>query len=160
LTQLNDVAVEVPALAGELAAAFWPGPLTMVLKRHPAIPGEVSLGRDTVAVRMPSHPVARALIEAAGVPVVAPSANRFTRPSATTAQHVLDDLIGRVDLILDGGPTPIGLVSTVLDLTSDPPLVLRPGGITLETLRQHIPHVERFQQPVAMDDDTARPASP
>ena len=160
MPQLETVAIDIPPLAYDLAAAFWPGPLTMVLKRHPDIPGGVSLGRDTVAVRMPSHPVAHALIEAAGVPVVAPSANRFTRPSATSAQHVLTDLEGRVDLVLDGGPTQIGLESTVLDLTSDPPLVLRPGGVTLEALRQHIPTVERFQQPLAMDDEAARPASP
>jgi L-threonylcarbamoyladenylate synthase len=158
--QLDRVAVAVPDLARRLAEAFWPGPLTLVLKRHPHIPDNVSLGRDTVAVRLPSHPVAQALIAAAGVPVVAPSANRFTRPSATTAQHVIDDLTGHVDVILDGGPTPIGVESTVLDLTTTPPLVLRPGGVTIEALRAVIPDVQRYSSMVPLDDSRARPASP
>lgn len=160
VAELARVAVDIPERAQQLAAAFWPGALTLVLKRHPQVPGSVSQGRDTIAVRLPSHPVAHALIEAAGVPVVAPSANRFTRPSATTAQHVLADLDGRVDLILDGGPTPIGVESTVVDLTVDPPIVLRPGGVTFEALREHMPDVQRYSAAVAMDDDSARPASP
>ena len=158
--QLAGVAVDVPDLAWRLAEHFWPGPLTLVLKRHPNIPDNVSMGRDTVAVRLPSHPVAQALIAAAGVPVVAPSANRFTRPSATTAQHVLADLEDRIDIILDGGPTAIGLESTVLDVTVTPPRVLRPGGTTLEALRRVVPAVQQAQAQVAMADDTARPASP
>jgi L-threonylcarbamoyladenylate synthase len=158
--QLSAVAVNIPDLAWRLAAIFWPGPLTLVLKRHRDVPDTVSMGRDTVAVRMPSHPVAQALIEAAGVPVVAPSANRFTRPSATSAQHVLTDLNTRIDLVLDGGPTPIGLESTVLDVTVTPPVVLRPGGVTIEALQHHIPEVQQFQHPVAMSDEAARPASP
>ena len=158
--QLTEVAVNVPDLAWRLAEHFWPGPLTLVLKRHPNIPDNVSMGRDTVAVRLPSHPVAQALIAAAGVPVVAPSANRFTRPSATTAQHVLADLEGRIDIILDGGPTPIGLESTVLDVTTSPPVVLRPGGTTLEALQQVVPDVQQAQAQVAMADEAARPASP
>ena len=158
--QLEQVAVEIPDVARRLAAAFWPGPLTLVLKRHARIPESVSLGRDTVAVRLPSHPVARALIEAAGVPVVAPSANRFTRPSATSAAHVYNDLGGSVDIILDGGPTPIGVESTVLDVTVDPPLLLRPGGVTIEALREHIPNVQRVSETIPVDDAGARPASP
>jgi L-threonylcarbamoyladenylate synthase len=158
--QLEQVAVEIPDVARRLAAAFWPGPLTLVLKRHARIPESVSLGRDTVAVRLPSHPVARALIEAAGVPVVAPSANRFTRPSATSAAHVLNDLGGSVDIILDGGPTPIGVESTVLDVTVHPPVLLRPGGVTLEALREHVPDVQRLSEAISMDDTEARPASP
>jgi L-threonylcarbamoyladenylate synthase len=141
LNQLDQVAVNVPELARQLAAAFWPGPLTLVLQRGDNIPANISAGRDTLAVRMPDHPVALALIQAAGVPVAAPSANRFARPSATTAQHVLDDLAGRVDIVLDAGPTTIGLESTVLDLTQDTPVVLRPGGISLEQLRPFIPDV-------------------
>ena len=117
-----------------LQTHFWPGPLTLVLPRGKHIPTIVSSGRDTVAMRMPNHPVAQALIQASGVPIAAPSANRFGHISPTTAQHVLDDLDGRIDLVLDGGPTHIGVESTVLDLTSHPPRILRPGGITREQI--------------------------
>src|SRR5262245_22416754 len=126
--QLDDIAEQIPPLARELAAAFWPGPLTLVLRRRSIVPANVSAGRETVAVRMPAHPVALALCGAAGVPIAAPSANLFTRTSPTEAEHVLEDLAGRIDLLLDGGPTPIGLESTVLDLTQSPPALLRPGG--------------------------------
>lgn len=139
--QLRDVAADIPPIAYRLAEAFWPGPLTMVLKRGENIPGTVSAGTETVAVRYPAHPVPQALIRAAGVPVAAPSANRFSRPSPTTAQHVLEDLDGRVDVILDGGPCPIGVESTVLNLLSAPPMILRPGGLTLEKLQIIIPDV-------------------
>jgi L-threonylcarbamoyladenylate synthase len=117
-----------------LIAVFWPGPLTLVLPRGVRVPPIVSAGLDTVAVRMPDHPVAQALIEASGVPIAAPSANRFGGVSPTTAQHVLDDLGGRIDLILDGGPARVGVESTVLDLTGDFPRILRPGGVTREQL--------------------------
>jgi L-threonylcarbamoyladenylate synthase len=136
---LPRLAREVPGRAHALAAAFWPGPLTLVLPRQPEVPAIVTAGGPTVAVRVPAHPVARELLRAAGLPVVAPSANRFTRPSPTTAQHVLADLRGHVDLVLDGGPTPIGVESTVIDLTRTPPVLLRPGGVTLEALRAHVP---------------------
>lgn len=135
------LAKTVPAYATLLAEAFWPGPLTMVMARGEAVPDNVSSGLPTVAVRMPIHPVARALIDAAGTPIAAPSANTFTRPSATTAAHVLEDLYGRVDVVIDGGPTPLGLESTVIDLTVNPPVVLRPGGVVLEDLRRVIPDV-------------------
>lgn len=138
---LASVAVDLPPIADELVQRHFPGALTLILKRHPRIAANVSSGMDTVAVRMPSHPVARALIAAAGVPVAAPSANRFSRPSATTAQHVLEDLDGRVDLILDGGAAHIGVESTILDLTVVPPVVLRPGGVSLEALQQIVPAV-------------------
>jgi L-threonylcarbamoyladenylate synthase len=132
---LASVAVRRPPWLDELAARFWPGPLTLVLARAAAVPLVVTAGGETVAVRVPSHPAARALIEAAGVPIAAPSANRFGRTSPTTAAHVLEDLDGRIEMVLDGGPTEVGLESTVLDLTSDPPVVLRPGGVTVEQLR-------------------------
>lgn len=138
---LASVALELPPIADELVQRHFPGALTLILKRHPRIAANVSAGLDSVAVRMPSHPVARALIAAAGVPVAAPSANRFSRPSATTAQHVLEDLDGRVDLILDGGAAHIGVESTILDLTVVPPVVLRPGGVSLEALQQIVPAV-------------------
>jgi L-threonylcarbamoyladenylate synthase len=140
--QLDQVACDFLPLASQLAERFWPGPLTLVLKRHPSIPANVSSGMPTVAVRMPSHPVSLALLRAAQVPIAAPSANRFSRPSATTARHVLEDLGGAVDLILDGGPASIGLESTIVDLTRDPPVVLRPGGIPLEDLRELLPAVQ------------------
>src|SRR5262249_6860445 len=120
----------------EIAARFWPGPLTLVLPRAPVVPLVTTGGLDTVAVRVPDHPVARALIEASGVPIAAPSANRSGRPSPTLARHVRDDLDRRIELILDGGPTPVGVESTVLDMTDDSPLLLRPGGVPLESLRE------------------------
>jgi len=140
--QLRDLARDIPAVAAELADAFWPGPLTLILRRAPGVPGIIAEGRDTIAVRMPAHPVARALLQAAGIPVGAPSANTFTRPSATTAQHVLEDLDGRIAMVLDGGRATIGVESTVLDLSGDAPRVLRPGGVTLEALRDVLPDVQ------------------
>jgi L-threonylcarbamoyladenylate synthase len=140
--QLDLLAVEIPDYARLLAKAFWPGPLTMVLKRAPDVPPNIAEGLDTIAVRMPVHPVARALIQAAGFPIAAPSANTFTRPSSTTAAHVLEDLNGRVDLVLDGGAAPIGLESTVIDMTQPEPVVLRPGGVLLDDLARFIPSVK------------------
>jgi L-threonylcarbamoyladenylate synthase len=141
-SEIASVARDIPDLALRLAERFWPGPLTLVLQRRPEIPASVSAGLTTVAVRVPSHPVARALIAAAGVPVAAPSANRFSRPSPTTARHVLDDLAGAVDMVLDGGPTQVGVESTVIDLTGAAPRMLRPGGVALETLRAMLPGLE------------------
>jgi L-threonylcarbamoyladenylate synthase len=137
--EITRVAEHIPALAWRLAEAFWPGPLTLVLPRRLLVPDVVTSGGPTVAVRVPRHPVARALIAAAGVPVAAPSANLFSRPSPTTAAHVLSDLDGRIDLVLDGGPADVGVESTVLDLTSTPPRILRPGAVTFEMLRVFIP---------------------
>lgn len=131
---LARVTAEVPPLAREVAARFWPGPLTLVLPRGADVPDVVTAGGPSVAVRCPAHPIARALIRSAGVPVAAPSANRFGHTSPTDAQHVLDDLGGRIDLVVDGGPCRVGVESTVLDLTSDPPAVLRPGGVPIEDL--------------------------
>ncbi|NPA26574.1 MAG: threonylcarbamoyl-AMP synthase [Chloroflexi bacterium] len=131
---VDQVAGEVPEVARRLWAHFAPGPLTLILPKHPRVPTNVTAGRDTVAVRIPSHPVARALIQAAGVPVAAPSANRFGHVSPTTAQHVLADLGDAVDVVLDAGPTPVGVESTILDVTQDPPVLLRPGGVPVEAL--------------------------
>ncbi len=141
MDDLQQVAVELPAVAGQLAERFWPGPLTLVLRKHPDIAPNVTAGQETVAVRMPAHPVAQELIRKANVPIAAPSANRFSRPSATRPLHVLQDLIGRVDVILDGGSTPIGVESTIVDLTASVPTLLRPGGVPLETLREVLPSV-------------------
>ncbi|MGI8589275.1 MAG: L-threonylcarbamoyladenylate synthase [Chloroflexia bacterium] len=133
------VAGSLPQAAYTLGEAFWPGPLTLVLPRGSAVPLNVTAGLDTVAVRMPAHPVARALILAAGTPIAAPSANLFTHTSPTRAADVVADLGGRVRLILDAGPTIHGVESTVVDLCSDPPRVLRPGAVTLEALRAVLP---------------------
>lgn len=138
---LPSVARDIPDVAWELARRFWPGPLTLVLPRADRIPALVAAGGDTLGVRVPDHAVARALIRAAGVPVAAPSANRFTRTSPTTAAHVLADLDGRIDCVLDAGPCAVGVESTVLDLTVNPLRILRPGGVTLEALRVLIPDV-------------------
>lgn len=137
--QLGQVAAEVPPAARALALAFWAGPLTLVLPKKPVVPDVVTAGRPTVAVRVPSHRVARALMETCGAPVAAPSANRFSRPSSTRAGHVLSELDGRIDLVLDGGLTPIGVESTIVDCTVSPPVLLRPGGVTREALLAHIP---------------------
>lgn len=132
---------DTPDVARALAARFWPGPLTLVFHRATTVPLEVTAGLETVAVRVPAHPVARALLEAADLPIAAPSANLFSRPSPTCAAHVLADLDGRVDIVLDAGPTHVGLESTVLDLTQDPPVVLRPGAVTIEALLAIAPGV-------------------
>ena len=156
-SQLTEVAIDIPPLAWLLITEFWPGPLTLVLRRGYDVPPSVSAGANTVAVRMPRHPVASALITAAQLPVAAPSANLFARPSPTTAQHVLEDLNGRVDLILDGGPTSIGIESTVLDLTGDTPRILRPGGITLEQLQTTIPSITYVSQYLEEQETAAGP---
>jgi len=139
--QLSLCASHVPLAARKLGLAFWAGPLTIILPKKPQIPDSVTAGLPSVALRVPSHRVARALMEMAGVPVAAPSANRFSRPSPTTAAHVLADLEGRVDVVLDGGPTDIGLESTIVDFTVDPPVMRRPGGLTLEQIHTVVPEV-------------------
>jgi L-threonylcarbamoyladenylate synthase len=134
-------------LANKLIDAFWPGPLTLVLPRGERVPLVVSAGLDTVAIRMPNHPIALELIRRAGVPIAAPSANRFAYVSPTTAQHVLDDLDGRIDLVLDGGATPIGVESTVLSLVHQSPTILRHGGVTREMLKRIHNTEYRIQKP-------------
>jgi L-threonylcarbamoyladenylate synthase len=122
--------------------AFWPGPLTIVFKKSAAVPSIVTSGLSTVAVRMPSHYVARALIEQSGVPIAAPSANLFERPSPTKASHVLVDLDGRIDAVIDGGDASIGVESTIIDVSNGKRVLLRPGGISLERIEMLIGHVE------------------
>jgi len=139
---LNDVVTDVSEGALELAKHFWPGPLTMVLKRTEAVSDTVTCGLDTVAVRMPEHPVAAAVIKAAGVPLAAPSANLSGKPSPTTAQHCIDDLTGKVPLIIDGGPCSVGVESTVISMVGDHPILLRPGIISIEDIREILPDAE------------------
>ncbi len=131
--RVADVA-DVNALAHRLAVRFWPGPLTLVLDKRDVVPAEVTAGLGSVAVRVPAHPVAHALLEACGLPLAAPSANLFGRPSPTRAEHVLADLDGRIDAILDGGATDVGLESTIVELTGEPPRLLRAGGVPLEAI--------------------------
>src|SRR5207302_8534817 len=123
-----------PAMAQALAERFWPGPLTLVLPKRAHVPDLVTAGGPTVALRMPGHPVALALLRGCGLPLAAPSANRSTELSPTCAEHVLAGLTDRIDLLLDGGPTTGGLESTVVDLTTDPPRLLRPGLVTTTEL--------------------------
>ena len=155
--QLSLCAAHVPIAARKLGLAFWAGPLTMILPKRPAIPDVVTAGLGSVAVRVPAHRVARALMEVSGVPVAAPSANRFSRPSPTSAAHVLDDLHGRIDLIIDGGPTEIGLESTIVDFTVEPPVLRRPGGLTLEQIRDVIPEVQPIAARTAADQPQIAP---
>ncbi|MAU13199.1 MAG: threonylcarbamoyl-AMP synthase [Anaerolineaceae bacterium] len=153
------VARDVPDVAATLAQIFWPGPLTLILKKNDAIPGNVTANRDTVAVRIPNHPVALSLLRTAGVPIGAPSANRFSRPSPTRAEHVLNDLAGSVDVVLDSGNTPIGVESTIIDLTSPRPRLLRPGGTSLEALREHLPDIDYQPQYIADNQSAPAPGS-
>ncbi|HWP78915.1 MAG TPA: L-threonylcarbamoyladenylate synthase [Candidatus Nitrosotenuis sp.] len=132
------LAKEIPEIAERLTRRFWPGPLTIVLKKSEIVPKIVTGGLDTVAIRMPKNNIAQLLIREAGVPIAAPSANVAGRPSPTTAKHVLEDLAGKVDLIIDGGKTKIGIESTVVDLSGKTPMLLRPGGVTLEQLQKEI----------------------
>lgn len=136
IKSLKKLVSSIPPDAPAMMDAFWPGPLTLVMPKSEQIPSIITAGLDTVAIRMPSHPIALALIKKAGVPIAAPSANSSGRPSPTLAKHVIEDLSGKVDVIIDGGSTEVGVESTVLDLTVMPPMILRPGGITFEQLQQ------------------------
>ncbi|QKQ99644.1 threonylcarbamoyl-AMP synthase [Metallosphaera tengchongensis] len=133
--QLEEVAKDISESVMEIAQKVWPGPLTLVLKKRDVVPPETTGGLDTVAVRMPAHPIALQLIRESELPIAAPSANLATRPSPTTADHVEEDLDGSVDVILDGGETFFGVESTVINVTTTPPVLLRPGPFTVEELR-------------------------
>lgn len=133
---------DIPEQAYALAERFWPGPLTMVLPRKDNVPDVVTAGLDTVGMRCPGHALCREIIQLAGVPVAAPSGNTSGRPSPTTAQHMLEDMDGKIDAIVDGGPCGVGVESTIVDLTCVPPRLLRPGGVTLEQLQQVLGSVE------------------
>lgn len=139
---LDKLTSSKPEVTELLIKNFWPGPLTLVIPRSPTIPDIVTAGLDSVAVRMPSHPIARLLIKKAGIPVAAPSANSSGKPSPTCASHVIDDLDGKVDVIIDGGSVEVGLESTVLDITAPIPVILRPGGVTHEQLETVLGRVD------------------
>ena len=159
LGSLNRIVSRIPDSALALADAFWPGPLTMILPRSSEVPPETTGGLDTVAVRMPSHPVALELIRKSGGYIAAPSANTSGRPSPTRAQHVYDDLNGRIDMIIDGGPVGIGIESTIIDLTEEVPMVLRPGFISIDMLRAVVGDV-RMDPGLRADDPSFRPKAP
>ncbi len=144
-TMLEGLVREVPEAARKLMAAFWPGPLTLLLPRTAAVPDAVTAGRPLVGVRMPAHPVALELIRRAGVPVAAPSANLFGHTSPTTAAHVLADLDGRIDAVLDAGPTEHGVESTVLDPCQSPMMIYRPGAVTSVQIRDIAGPVELYR---------------
>jgi L-threonylcarbamoyladenylate synthase len=151
-TQARELASEWPELAEQLATRYWPGPLTLVLPKRPHVPAIVTANLQTVALRVPAHPVARALLAASGLPIAAPSANRSMELSPTRAEHVAKSLGGRVDLILDGGATDVGIESTVVDLSVQPPAILRPGTITARELRSFLPGVtsESAERPAVL----------
>ena len=156
--ELDEWVAAVPDWLEPLLAKFWPGPFTVVLPRSSAVPDIVTAGLDTVAVRLPSLGAARELIRAAGVPIAAPSANLSGRPSPTTAAAVMADMEGRIEMVLDAGPCEVGLESTVLDCVSQPPTILRPGGVTQEMLEAHLSQVrEAGRQNVG---DTTTPRAP
>jgi len=139
---LREIVKEVPESAQKLAERFWPGPMTIVLRKKDIVPDRTTGGLNTVAVRMPVHPVAAALIRESKVPIAAPSANRSGRPSTTTAAHCIEDLEGIIPMIIDGGAVDIGLESTIVDCTGEVPMLLRPGGITLEMLEDAVGRVD------------------
>lgn len=134
--QLFEYTRDVPEYAERLIKAFMPGPFTIILKKSDVIPDTVTAGLDSVAVRFPSHPAARELIRLSGVPIAAPSANISGKPSPTTAEHVIDDMMGKIECIIDGGSCEVGLESTIVDATGEHPQILRPGGVSLEMLRE------------------------
>lgn len=134
LCQLEEIVSLIPPKAKMLIERFWPGPLTLILPKNDNIPDEVTAGLPTVGVRFPKHPVAQAFISMAGVPIAAPSANTSGKPSPTTAQHVIGDLFGKIDAVIDGGNANVGLESTIVDVSGEIPVLLRPGGITYEQL--------------------------
>lgn len=151
-SDLEVLVKEIPEAGRKLMKAYWPGPLTLIFPKSSAVPYETTGGLDTVAVRMPSDLVAKRLIELAGVPVAAPSANTSGRPSPTTADHVYEDMNGRIEMIVDGGPVGIGVESTIVDVTGSVPMLLRPGAVTLEMLCDTVGQV-------AVDPAVAKPMS-
>ena len=157
---MKRVAREVPEQARKLADAFWPGPLTMIVWKSDAVPEATTGGMQTVAVRMPNHPVALELIRRSGCLIAAPSANTSGRPSPTEAQHVAEDLSGKIAMILDGGPVGIGIESTIIDLTEEKPMILRPGYITPEMLSEVLQEEVVIDPGIIAADDTRKPKAP
>lgn len=160
MEDVNGIASAFPPEAQALAEAFWPGPLTIILPKQDRIPMVTSGGLNTVGIRFPSHPMAQAIIRAAGVPLAAPSANTSGRPSTTTAQHVMEDLDGKIAAVVDGGPCTVGVESTVVSLCGARPRLLRPGGISLEQLQSVLGTVEVDRALKEKIDDTEKVSAP
>lgn len=160
VSDLERIASKVPEQAKKLAEAFWPGPLTMVVWKNENVPYATTGGLDTVAVRMPNHPVALELIRKSGKLIAAPSANTSGRPSPTEAAHVVEDLDGRISMVLDGGAVGIGIESTIIDLTEDVPMVLRPGYITPKMLSEVLGEEVVIDPGIIAADDTTKPKAP
>ncbi len=160
MEELRPLTAKIPEIGIRLAERFWPGPLTMVFLKSDRVPYGTTGGLDTVAVRMPEREEARRLIAMAGVPVAAPSANLSGRPSPTTAQHVWQDLNGRIEMILDGGPVGIGLESTIVDVSGERPVLLRPGAVTLEMLEEVVGKVEVDPAISGIPGEDVRPKAP
>lgn len=159
IEDLHKIVSQIPESARKLAEAFWPGPLTMIFPKSEAVPYETTGGLDTVAVRFPSHRTAQALIDAAGGYIAAPSANTSGRPSPTLARYVVEDMDGRIDMVIDGGDIPIGVESTIVDCTVEPPMLLRPGYITAEMLSEVLGEVAQ-DQTMMHGDTKERPKAP
>ncbi len=157
---LEAIATDIPKAASKLAGRFWPGPLTMIFRKRDCVPDETTGGLSTVAVRMPDNPIALALIRASGGYIAAPSANLSGRPSPTSGEHVREDMDGRIDMILDGGSTRIGLESTIVDLTGDTPVILRPGFISAGMLDEVLGHVETDPAIAGETDPSVHPKAP
>lgn len=160
IEQIYRLVKNFPDTAKNLAEKYWPGPLTMVLEKSDLIPDEISAGMPTVAIRFPSHPIARALISASGLPIAAPSANISGLPSTTTAEHVMRDMNGKIDAVLDGGPCGIGVESTIVTLAAEPARLLRPGGITLDELKSVLGRVDVDKAVMKPLPKGAHPLSP
>lgn len=159
-SMLDSLVREIPKTAEKLMKAFWPGPMTLIFKKSDIVPRETTGGLDTVAIRMPNHKIARELIRAAGVSIAAPSANLSGKPSPTLGEHVIDDMDGRIDMIIDGGKVGMGLESTIIDVTVEPPMILRPGFITKEMLREVVDNVETDKAILSKPAEGVKPKAP
>ncbi len=158
--ELKSLVREVPEAGKKLMETYWPGPLTLIFPKNDEVPDETTGGLDTVAVRMPEDPIAIRLIEMAGVPIAAPSANTSGRPSPTTAEHVYQDMNGRIDMLIDGGPVGIGVESTIVDVSGPVPVLLRPGAVTMEMLHETVGNVETDQAVLGPVSAGTKPKAP
>lgn len=159
VSQVNQLVEDIPEIARLCMENFWPGPLTILFKKSPKVPYVITAGLETVAIRMPSNNIALEIIKGTNLPIAAPSANVSGRPSPTLAKHVIDDLVGKVDMIIDGASTGIGIESTVLDLSGDTPMILRPGAVTKEDLEKLMPNI-LIDSSITSEDERIIPKSP
>lgn len=160
ISQLDPIVSKIPEKAKAIMNKFWPGPLTIIFPKAECVPKEITGGFDTVAVRFPSHKIARLIIQEAGLPIAAPSANSSGKPSPTRASHVEFDLFGKIDMIVDGGATEVGLESTIIDVTNETPMLLRPGAITREMIEEVIGHIDVDPAVFSKPDKNLVPKAP